>query len=176
MRPNPAFQRSCLRQAAEGERHAGEAAMPASVSLDALEHAVMWVSSPPEFEAEAYVSRTTGKIYSRGSDGPIEDDYPEDVEDGIEYVAIPHKNELELGRNLALRFVDECAPQISAQVRDAFHGKGAYGRFKALLQRHRLLERWHEYENEAIARALERWAEEQGFQVEHDRPRSNSPA
>jgi hypothetical protein len=150
--------------------------MPATVSLDALEHALMWVSSAPEFEAVAYVSRTTGKIYSRGPDGPVEDDYPKDIEDGVEYVAVPHKNELELGRNLALRFAEECAPQISEQVREAFRRKGAYGQFKALLQRQRLLESWHQYENEATALALECWAQEQGFQVEHDRPSTNSAA
>ena len=137
------------------------------ISFDDLEQALLWVSSPPEFDAAAFVSRTTGKIYSRGSDGPIQDDYPSNIEDGSEYIAIPHKNELDLGRNLVLRFIDEHAQHLSAEVRDAFRRKGAYSRFKALLLRHRLLENWQRYENEATAHALERWAEEQGFRVNH---------
>lgn len=116
------------------------------------------------------MSRATGKIYTRGCDGPVEDDYPQDIEDGTEYVAFPHKNQLDLGRSLAFRFVDECAPQIAAQVRDAFRRKGAYSQFKALLQRQHLLESWHRYENEAVVFALKRWAEEQGFRVNDERP------
>lgn len=50
--------------------------MPTKVSLDDLEIAVMWVSSGPEFEPAAFVSLRTGRIFSRGSDGPIEEDYP----------------------------------------------------------------------------------------------------
>jgi hypothetical protein len=139
--------------------------MPRTVSFEDLESALMWVSSPPEFEAAAFVSRTTGRIYSRGPDGPVEDDYPSDIEDGTEYIAVPHKNELDLGSTLVFHFVDERAPSIAAEVRDAFRRKGAYSRFKTLLVRHQLLETWHEYENEATAQALERWAQDQGFRV-----------
>ena len=139
--------------------------MPTKVSLDDLEIAVMWVSSRPEFEPAAFVSLRTGRIFSRGSDGPIEEDYPPGIEDDSEYVAVPHRRELDLGKALALRFIDERAPQVSGEVRDIFHRKGAYGRFKSLLVRHRLLDAWHAYENEATVRALTLWAQEQGLEV-----------
>jgi hypothetical protein len=150
--------------------------MQTKVSLEDLENALMWVSSPAEFEAAAFVSRTTGRIYSRGPDGPVEDDCPSDIEDGMEYIAVPHKNGLDLGRTLVLRFVDERAPDIAAEVRIAFRSKGAYSRFKALLVRRGLLESWHAYENEATAQALERWAQEQGFLVTRGLPSAEGDA
>lgn len=140
--------------------------MPTTVSLDDLENALMWVSSPPELDAAAFVSLRTGRIFSRGADGPVEEDYPADIDDGTKYVAVPHKNELDLGKPLALRFIDEHAPQVSGEVSDIFRRKGAYARFKSILVRHRLLDAWHAYENEATVRALTRWAQEHGFDVD----------
>jgi hypothetical protein len=36
-----------------------------------------------------------------------EEDLPDDLETSDRYLAIPHKNDLDLGNNLALRFVEE---------------------------------------------------------------------
>lgn len=135
----------------------------------------MWVSCPPEFEAGAFVSRSTGRICLRGADGPVEEDCPTGLDDANEYIAVPHKNELDLGRPLALRFIDEHAPQVSREVRDIFRRKGAYSRFRSLLLRHRLLEAWHGYEHEATVRALEQWAQQQGFELTRSRPHVPPP-
>jgi hypothetical protein len=137
--------------------------MPTPVRIDDLEDALMWTSS---IENDALLSRSTGRIYFRGPDGPVDPDFPEDIEDGAEYIAIPHKNELELGRSLVLRFVDEHAPHLADEVYDIFRHKGAYARLEVLLQRVRLLDRWHEYEQRATSKALERWAVENGFSPE----------
>jgi hypothetical protein len=141
--------------------------MPARVRYDDLEQALYWVSSPPEFEADAFVSRTTGKVYFRGTDGPVNDDFPEDIEDGAEYIAFPHKNDLDLGRDLVFRFVNLHAAHLQQQVHQVFRHKGAYSGFKGLLARNSLLDNWHEYERQATQSALEEWALENGFTVEH---------
>lgn len=139
--------------------------MPAQVPLEDLEHALFWVSSPPDLEAEAYICRTTGKIYTRGPDGPIEEDFPEDIEDGTFYLAFPDKNELDLGKHLVLQFIEQYAPSASSEVRAMFSRRGAYGRLKSLLQRLRMLDNWHQYEREATTIALRNWATEHGFEV-----------
>ncbi len=139
--------------------------MATTISFDDLVEALMWVSSPPEADAEAFISRATGKTYVRAIDGPIDEDFPPDVDDDTKYVAVPRRNELDLGRVLALRFIDEMAPHLEAEVRHAFGRQGAYRYLRALLDRNGLLDRWHEYENAATKRALESWAQEQGFQV-----------
>jgi hypothetical protein len=140
--------------------------MPATVALDELEQALYWVSSPPEYECTAHISRSSGRIFSCGSDGPLDSDAPDDLDDGTQYVALPHKNDLELGRTMVFRFVDEFAPHLTDEVHKLFRQRGAYARFKALLQRHRMLDLWHEHERRATLQALEDWATEHGFIVE----------
>ena len=137
--------------------------MPAVVSLSDLEDALAWVSGPPEFDTAAFISRSTGRIYLRNEDGGVDDDLPEDIEDGTEYLALPHKNDLDLGRDLVLSFIESVAPNLHEQVREIFRKKGAYSRFKDLLQRQSLLERWHDYERSETQHALARWAAENGL-------------
>ncbi len=121
------------------KQRSSQPTMTASVSLEDLEHALFWVSSPPEFDAAAFVSRTTGKLFLRGADGPVDDDFPEDIDDGLEYIAVPHRNELGLGRQLVYRFVEDAAPHLRHKVQEAFRRRGAYARFKALLDDNSLL-------------------------------------
>jgi hypothetical protein len=137
--------------------------MRVSVDLDDLLAAYEWVGAGEvaTVDAEAYVSRITGTIHWCGEG--VDEEPPEDIEDGRLYIAVPHKSELDLGRFLALAFVDEHLPRSSETVRDYFHRPGAYQRFKALLARAGLLDAWHQYEQEAKEEALNRWCVENGF-------------
>ena len=91
---------------------------------------------------------------------------PEDIYDAEKYVAIPHKNDLDLGRNLVLDFVDEVLPDAARDVERMFSRRGAYANFKNLLERRRLLERWYEYEAAADEKALREWCADQGIQID----------
>ena len=136
------------------------------VSIGELEDALMWTSTSPEFYCRALISLDDGRIWLRNVDGWVEGDAPDE---GADYLEVPHKNDLDLGRELALRFADDAAPRhVADDVYDAFRRKGAYRRFKDLLDRHDLLEAWYEYERRATIDALERWAAENGLVV--DRP------
>ena len=99
------------------------------------------------------------------SDALPKDEVPADIDEGDLYVAIPHKNDLGLGRDLALRFAEERLPESYALVEGYFHKKGAYGRFKDLLSRKGQLEAWYEYEQLENERALRAWADENGLIV-----------
>ena len=90
---------------------------------------------------------------------------PDDIEDGTIYVAVPHKNDLDLGRSLVIAFAEELAPAHLQAIESFFRNKGAYSKFKNLLERTQLLQRWHEYEASATSRALEAWATDHGFAV-----------
>ncbi|HEY1394320.1 MAG TPA: hypothetical protein VFV25_13185 [Methylibium sp.] len=109
--------------------------MKATVSLAELMHAFDWVSAAGPFENEAYVSRDTGKIHWASDARELDEELPEDIEDGSLYVAVPHKSDLDLGRSLALRFVEEHMPESHGVVRGYFGRAGAYSRFKDLLER-----------------------------------------
>ena len=72
-------------------------------------------------EHRAYVSLDTGAIYWISETNPIdEEDLPDDLDASDRYIAIPDKNELDLGNNLALRFVEEQLPDRYADVEDFF--------------------------------------------------------
>ena len=137
--------------------------MPIVINLDDLEYALEWVSASLGAETQAFISRSTGRFFFQGPDGPEDPDFPEDVENDSDYLAVPHKQQLDLGRSLVLRFIDETAPRLGDEVRDIFRRSGAFSKFKALLQRTRLLDAWHAYESAATRRALEQWAAANGL-------------
>lgn len=139
--------------------------MRANVYLSELLDAFEWVSAAGPFENTAYVSRQTGRIFWDTDTGDLEEELPEDVEDGTLYVCVPHKHDLDLGLRLVFRFVEANAPDAYDQVRGHFSRRGAYARFKDLLERRGLLEAWYSYEQQACEATLREWAESEGLDV-----------
>jgi hypothetical protein len=132
-----------------------------------LRDAFDFVSLGELLGAEAYISCDTGKIYLRTVDGDVmeEDEVPEDLETSDRYIAVPHKAELDLGRRLALRFTEQELPADYDVVRDLFRRKGAYARFKRLLETRGVLQRWYDYEERATEEALRSWCQDNGIQL-----------
>lgn len=133
-----------------------------AVSLDELLDALAWVDSDT-MSAQAWVSRDDGRLLFGGMDGG--EPLPEDVEDAARYAELPCARDLDLGHALVFDFVRESAPDQSQRVRDFFHRRGAWGRFKSLMSDLGLLDAWHRHEDEAQRRALREWAEAEGFRV-----------
>lgn len=136
-----------------------------AVKYDALSFAFEFVSSGSPMEHNAYVSLDTGEVYWTSDLDPIEEEVPADLETSDRYLAIPHKNDLDLGRNLALRFVARELPECYEQAADFFRRKGAYARFKQLLESEGMLEKWYKFEEESVERALRDWCAENDIQV-----------
>jgi hypothetical protein len=113
-------------------------------------------------EHHAILCRRTGKIYlhSDFSDfDELSDELPDDVEDEEKYLAIPDKRELGLGKPLALDFAREFLPDDFDEVRYMFSKSKAYSKFRALLIRRNVLERWYDFESKATEKALREWCE-----------------
>ena len=128
------------------------------VKYDDLSAAFDFVSFAAPFEHRAFVSLDTGAIHWISETSPLdEEDLPDDLETSDRYLAIPHKNDLDLGNNLALRFVEEQLPNRYADVEDFFRRRGAYARFKELLAAERCLEKWYAFEAESTEQALRHW-------------------
>jgi len=128
------------------------------VKYDDLSAAFDFVSLAAPFEHRAFVSLDTGAIYWISEASPLdEEDLPADLETSDRYLAIPHKNDLDLGNNLALRFVEEQLPDRYANVEAFFRRRGAYARFKELLAAEGCLEKWYAFEAESTERALRQW-------------------
>lgn len=138
----------------------------AAVDFHDLELAFEFVSSGRNEETRAYVSLDTGRIYWFAEDGRVADeDAPEDLETSDRYVPVPHQRDLDLGSRLALAFAAEELPRRYREVEDCFRRRGAYGQFRAILQRAGCLEKWHNFEAEATEKALRAWCAENGLEV-----------
>ena len=133
------------------------------VTLDDLHLALLWVSGAPD--SQAYLDRVTGEIYYTGTYADEKQPIPDDLEDGERYISLPGQRDLDLGQRLVFRFVEETMPQAYDQVRQIFHSRGAYRRFKDLLDRAGMLEQWHRYEEQAVLKALREWCSENGIDV-----------
>jgi Uncharacterised protein family (UPF0158) len=137
------------------------------VKASELREAFEFVSCGAPFEHEAHISLDTGKIYWTSSAIDMEEEKapPGDIADEDRYLAVPHKNDLEPGRRLALAFVGQYMSHDYETAEEFFHSKGAYGRFKALLHRRDRLQQWYEFEREATQKALLVWCEANNVQL-----------
>ena len=140
------------------------------VQASELRQAFEFVSCGAPFEHEARISLDTGKIYWTSSVIDIEEEEvaPGDIANEDRYLAVPHKNDLELGRRLALAFVYQHMSHDYETAEDFFRRKGAYSRFKALLHQRDRLQQWYEFEREATQKALLAWCEENDVQLVDD--------
>ena len=129
-----------------------------TVKYEDLSAAFDFVSFAAPFEHRAFVSLDTGAVHWISETSPIDDeDLPDDLETSDRYLAIPHKNDLALGNNLALLFAEERLPHRYADIVACFRRRGAYARFKELLAAERCLDTWYAFETESTERALREW-------------------
>jgi hypothetical protein len=136
-----------------------------SVNAAELRTAFEFVSTGAPFEHSAYICIDTGRIYLKSVSVDLEEeDLPEDLEFSDRYIPVPHKNDLDLGRRLALAFADLELPNDYYVIASFFRRRGAYGRFKELLHTRGMLQRWYEFENRTMEEALVAWCEESGIQ------------
>lgn len=138
-----------------------------TVKYDDLSAAFDFVSFAAPFEHRAFVSRDTGAVYWISETNPIEEEeLPDDLETSNGYIAVPHKNDLDLGNHLVLRFAEEQLPHRFATIEAFFRHRGAYARFKELLSSEGCLDQWYAYEAEATDRALRDWCAANEIQLD----------
>lgn len=127
------------------------------VKLSDLEDALMFVDVGAGFDTAAWVCRETGAVLWHGEDTDDFEPLPDDIDDAARYVALPNKHDLNLGKPLALEFTRTHLPACYEQVCAMFSHRGAYARFKDLLDRHDSLDVWHQWEAEQTRHALRAW-------------------
>ena len=136
-----------------------------AVKYEDLQEAFDFVSSAAPMEHSAYISLDTGAIYWMSELNPLEEEVPDDLETSNRYIAVPHKNDLDLGSRLALRFAAEELPNRYAQIEGFFRHRGAYARFKELLAAESRLEQWYAFEVKATESALRDWCAVNDIQI-----------
>lgn len=115
-------------------------------------------------ESEAYLCLDTG-VFHYHSDYGDEEPLPDDIESD-RYIVIPHRNDLDLGKPLVLRFAAEVVPEAETQIRKMFTRAGAYRRFRALLEDRGKLQQWYDYEEAAKAEALRAWCADNAIAID----------
>jgi hypothetical protein len=134
-----------------------------------VENAYMFVSMSPPDEHYAYLNKETGETYYVSMLGDS-DELPDDLEENEKYISIPHKNDLNLGRDLVFDFISANLPDEYEQVRRMFSKKGAYARLKELLESKGQLEAWYEFEKKATEEALRGWCKENDISLDYAFP------
>jgi hypothetical protein len=142
----------------------------AKVKFSELLDAFEFVSFGVQFEHSAYIDPVTGAIFYVSAGIEMEDEVPDDLETSDQYIAVPHKNDLNLGRNLALSFADEELPDQYNTVAEFFRSKGAYGHFKDFLEDRDLLEKWYAFETRETGTALRSWCHENSIELINEQP------
>ncbi len=137
----------------------------AHMKFSEIELAFEFVSAAGQYEHFAYVSKSTGATYWQ-SDAAGLDDLPEDLNASDDYVEIPHKNDLDLGKDLIFRFVAQEIPGLHEKVQRIFSRRGAYGRYKDFLADLGLLDTWYRFEAEQTKEALLTWCRDYDIQIE----------
>lgn len=127
------------------------------VKLAELEEALQFTGAGVMFDVTAWVCRATGAVLWHSDDSDDSEPLPEDIDDAARYVPVPDKRDLGLGKPLALEFARTHLPASYEQVGAMFSHRGAYARFKDLLERHHSLDAWHQWEAEQTRKALREW-------------------
>jgi len=135
-----------------------------AVSFDDIENGFLFVSMDQQFMHNAYLCKETGEILYTSEMGDS-DELPDDIDDPEKYIVIPHKNELDLGKALVIEFTSEYLPEELDSVYSIFRRKGAYSRYKDLLESKGVLEDWYEFENERQKIALKKWCQENNIEI-----------
>jgi len=138
----------------------------AAVKLSELVDAFEFVSVSGFEENRAYVCRKTGRVFWVSDVVDMdEEELPEDLDESDQYEAVPHRRELDLGKKLALSFVANELPAELPAARGIFSRKGAYGRFRRLLEVNGHLDKWYAFEERAVEAALKDWCEDVGIML-----------
>src|SRR3970040_680523 len=139
-----------------------------TVTYEEISSAFEVVASGAPMEHSAYISLDTGQIYWVSELTSLDEELPDDLDTSDRYLVVPHKTELNLGKNLALRFATLELPDFHEEIASIFRRKGAYGRFKQLLDDNGVLEKWYKFEAEATERALREWCVANDIQIVED--------
>jgi hypothetical protein len=134
------------------------------VTFDEIEDAFLFVSSSEYGMNRALLCLDNGEIYHKSEMVDL-DGLNEETFDCDNFIEIPHRNDLNLGLQLVHEFVKEKMPEDLAQVERIFSRRGAYGRFKSLLEEKELLQKWYDFESKREEQALSEWIGENDIKL-----------
>jgi len=135
-----------------------------NVKFGDIEEAVMFVSYGMYGDHCAMLCKRTGEI-CWSSEASDMDEIPEEAYGSEDWIDIPHKNDLDLGRDLAFEFIAQHLPSEQERVQHIFRRRGAYSRYKDFLESKGMLQAWYDFENEQTKQAIIDWCQDNDITV-----------
>ena len=135
--------------------------------FETILRAFEFVSAAPLEENQAILNRATGEIVCKT--GMLdEEEFPEEVESSDNFVWIPHRDELDLGRGLAMDFAEEYIPHEKKTVKRMFRfwRKNPFSDFLAFLERLGRIGEWRAFEKQETRYALLDWCDDNEVEVD----------
>ncbi len=129
-----------------------------------IQDAFFFVNSAEYGMNSAIFCKATDQMFYRSGSGGI-DEIDDDVLDPDIFVKIPNKSDLGLGRELALEFAAEHLADEYQRVQRIFQSRGAYGRFKDLLEHKGLLQSWYDFENRREEEVIRQWCVDEEIEL-----------
>jgi hypothetical protein len=134
------------------------------MTLSEIEDSIMFVSSGMYGENSAMFCKSTGEICWSSDSSDIHD-IPEEAYESDDWIDIPHRNDLDLGRDLVFKFITRHLPSDQDRVYRIFQRKGAYGRYKDFLEEKGKLQKWYDYENDQTLKAIKEWCQDNDIKI-----------
>ena len=135
-----------------------------TMELSDIEDAFFFVGGASYGEHSAMINKKTGKVYYQSEMGDL-DEIPVKIDEPDSRVEVPHQNDLGLGRELVFKFVAQRLLADFEQVQMIFHKRGAYYRYKDLLDQRGLLQEWFNFENAREKEAIREWCLENSIDI-----------
>jgi hypothetical protein len=136
-------------------------------SFENIQNAFEFVSFAPVEENHAILNLHTGEILHKS--GMLdEEEFPDNVEESDDVIWIPHRDDLDLGKELVFDFVEAYLPHEKKAVKAMFRfgRKNAFSKFLTLMERQGKLEDWRAFEKEETRNALLDWCDENEIEVD----------
>lgn len=134
------------------------------MSFDVIADAFHYVSNAPPGERSAWVRRSCGKVYLASVKAGF-DERPAGAEGTADYLAIPHRHQLDPGAELVMEFVLGHCPREARRVEGFFGHPGAFRKAKDHFKHLGLLDHWLIFEEEQITVLLRQWCVAAGLDI-----------
>jgi hypothetical protein len=134
------------------------------IKFSEIQDAFLFVSSAGYGMNTAILCKDTGQILYHSEMCDL-DEIADDDLDWDMCIEIPHKNDLDMGKNLIFEFVEMQLPDDYHHVQQIFRNRGAYRRFKDFLETKGLLEMWYNFESKREEQALRQWCLENEIEL-----------
>ena len=135
------------------------------IKFEDIDTAYCFTSGCASYGHQVSLNKETGEFHYHSEFGDSCEELPEDLDDP-KYVSIPNQHDLDLGKRLIFQFCEKFIPDLIEEVSNCFTRKGAYQRYKSILEREDQIENWYLFEAESIKVALLEWCEQEGIETE----------